>query len=235
MSTEDLLSKVEALRKQGFAPKAIARTLGMRPSEVVPLIRTVAERASVSAPQDDLSTCWINPGWSRGLTWQGHDDWRESKVEGGEGDTPGLALVLIARPYRYDQWSTVSFLVDCGCLGVKNAFGPRTLKSHELKQHVVAHFSAFDLPPYEISLELAQNVVLGAVAYAESLGFSPDPDFAACRAHLGVWNGSSPIRFGYKGKPFYFAGPHDDVSDIMNTLRRTTGGDFEFVAPLDLP
>jgi len=37
---------------------------------------------------------------------------------------------------------------------------------------------------------------------------------------------------GPDGKPFYMAGPDDDVEHIMNTLTRKCGhGNFEFVAP----
>lgn len=41
----------------------------------------------------------------------------------------------------------------------------------------------------ECPLEFAQHFVLGAAAWAESLGFAPHPDFADARPVLGLWQG----------------------------------------------
>jgi len=73
--------------------------------------------------------------------------------------------------------------------------------------------------------------VLGAVAYAERLGFSPHPDFEAARGHLGVLTDPCMFRFGRNGRPMYVAGPYDDHRAVIEALRRKLGpGGFAVAA-----
>ncbi|HSZ40195.1 MAG TPA: hypothetical protein VK817_09570 [Trebonia sp.] len=81
-------------------------------------------------------------------------------------------------------------------------------------------------------LDLARQVVFGAVDYARGLGFEPHADFAKCAAHLGEasWDGSCDITFGRAGKPTYLQEPHDNAIGIMSTLRENVGdGNFEYL------
>ena len=82
-------------------------------------------------------------------------------------------------------------------------------------------------------LDLAQQLLFGAVDYARGLGSEPAKDFARCAGHLGEWHGEFAIRFGRRGKPMYVAGPYDDVQRVLGTLERSVGrGNYDFVAGL---
>ncbi len=233
MNPADISPRVIELRARGLTPKEIAKTLGVRRSEIEPLIRAHAEKAS-SAMELRVLGCWTSPGWSSGLRWDGHPEWRdgaydEGREDGGsEAGLPRLASVLVARENRYGKVSVCGYLIDAHCLGVKDAIGPRIMDRVELRQFVSRYFSVYDGNPKEASLELAQALVLGALEFARGLGFEPHPDFEACRGHLGDWAGPSAIKFGFHGRPYFIPGPKDDVVAIRRTLERTVGrGNFE--------
>ena len=76
-----------------------------------------------------------------------------------------------------------------------------------------------------------------AVAYAKELGFRPDPDYRDAMPVLGDADPDAcdvQIPLGGKdGKPFFVAGPYDNVDQIMSKLTRKLGPDgFHFVFPL---
>ena len=79
-------------------------------------------------------------------------------------------------------------------------------------------------------LDLAQNLVHGAVEYARTLGFDPAPDCDATRDHFGPWSGQGAITFVRDGKPIFIQGPHDNTASIVSRLRRSVGPDnFEYL------
>ncbi len=203
--------------------------MGIRPAEATRLVRAVAARAQADAPEPALVGCWISPAWSTGLTIAGHPDWPRS--EGSESGIDGLVAVLVARRHRYDRVSVCGYLTDAYCLGVKNAMGPDTMDEIELRAFKGEFFSGYHDDPLEAPIELARDVVLGAVEYAHGLGFEPHPDFTPARAHLGPWTGPSAITFGKNGKPFYISGPYDNPDPVIRTLRNVVGeGNFDFLA-----
>ncbi len=198
---------------------------------MAPLIRAHAQ--SVAAREPSIAGCWISPGWSKGLTWEGHPEWRDASEDADDGDrgVPSLICVFVAREVRYTKVSVCGYLVDAQCLGVKNVLGPRVIERYELDALVRRYFQAYDEPPQVVPFDLVQELVLGAEAYARKLGFEPHPEFEACRAHLGTWTASSAIRFGWHGKPFFSQGPNDDARTVMRTLERSVGrGNFDFMA-----
>lgn len=232
MDDEALLASVRALRSKGFPPKGIARALSVRPAIVTPLLRQIAQEGAASAPESRVVECWVSPSWSDGLGIEGHPEWlhvdRRSERHGG------LAAVLVARDHRGHRVSVCGYLVDVYCLGVKDTLGPRVMHERDLTAFVQRYFEIFDAPPLAISLELAQHLVLGAVDYAQSLGFAPSPSLEATRGHLGAWSGSSAIRFGNQGKPFFIQGPRDDPRLVLRTLERSVGeGEFHFSVAFD--
>jgi hypothetical protein len=233
--TDDaLLAQVRLMRERGSSPKQIAKALGLRPAAVAPLVRQVAAIAqSHDDPADRiLLGCWISPGWSAGLgldeapaVWAALDP-----VGAGEPATGGLANVLVVRQERASRVTACGFLADVYCLGVKNAVGPVPMGSGAIEDFSRKFFSAFDDPPVAVPLDLAQAVVHGAVAYARTLGFEPHPDFDATVPYLGTPAGTSPIRFGRDGKPFYVSGPYDTPRVVVDTLEATVGaGNYHYM------
>lgn len=225
----ELAERVAELRGKGRTPKEIARALGLKPADVMPMIRAIGAQA----PRRELPVagCWVTGYWADNLGVRGHADWPGVSSPESEDGESGLAGVLVAR----DTGSTVSacgFLVDVFCLGVKNTNGPKSMDRRKLPDFVRVFFGAWSRrPPVPAPLDLARHIVFGAVDYARSLGLEPHPDFAKGAALLGDWEeGSSNITFGRDGKPLYVNGPRDDTYGIMAKLRQAVGdGNFDYL------
>src|SRR6266545_2858746 len=230
MDSEELLERVRVLRATGRSPKEIARALGLRPAQVAPLVRSIAAEDNAGAAERKLAGCWVSPGWSQGLTIEGHPGWPD--VDAADADASlGLVSVLVTRQERYGRVRLCGWLVDVYCLGVKDVVGPRVMDERRAAEFTRSYFAAYQAPPLAAPVELAQHLVLGAVAYARSLGFEPAPGFEATAGQLGPWAGPSAIGFGRHGKPFFVQGPHDNAAAILTTLERSVGRDnFHFVA-----
>ncbi|GAB2859515.1 helix-turn-helix domain-containing protein [Lentzea nigeriaca] len=229
MQSDERVERVRVLREQGHTPKEIARTLGIKPAEASRLVRAAAILTQAQAPEPPVVGCWISPNWSTGLSFGDHPDWPVD--EDPSAGTAGLVAVLVARRHRHDKVSVCGYLADVYCLGVKNALGPEIMDEPALRGFAREYFSGFDGNPIEAPIELARQLVFGALEYARGLGFDPHPDFAAAEGHLGPWTPPSTITFGRDGKPLYFSGPYDDPQPIIRTLERTVGaGNFDYVA-----
>ncbi len=229
MTDEELKLRVLALRAQGRSGKEIARALRVRPATVAALVRTIARREVVAAPEPAVVGCWVSPGWRAGLTVEGHPDWPDE--EGADSGAAGLVAVLVAREHRYGKVTVCGYLVDVYCLGVKDVVGPRAMHERELSGFVERYYEGYPSPPLAAPIDLARHLAWGAVEYARTLGFEPAHGFNATAAHLGPLTESSAIRFGRDGRPLYVQGPHDDAARILQTLEDSVGqGGFEFVA-----
>jgi hypothetical protein len=229
MTDRELLDEVRRLRVDGAAPKAIARALGVRPAVIAPLVRQVAAEApEPDAEEAELVGCWVSPGWSRELLVQWRDGWAD--VDVGPDGPGGVALVLVARVGRHDRVSVCGYLVDTFCLGVKNTIGPEQMRRCDLPSFVRMYFMAFPNQALRAGIDLARQLVHGAVAFAAGLGFDPHPDFATARGHLGELSEPCAITFGREGRPLYVAGPYDDPIAVMEKLSAAVGRDGFAVA-----
>ena len=200
----------------------------MRPAEVSAIIQANAARAAAASDTlPPLVDCFLSPGWSAGLGLEANAcAWRDFDPAPDRGR--GLMAVLVSRRGRYGKVSATGFLVDAYCLGVKDVFGPRNMEEQRYRELLPQFFAAFNGERVVAPIELAQNLVYGAVEYACQLGFQPSPDFAAAAPHLGGFAGPARITFGNHGRPNYVSGPHDDAERVVDTLRRTVGdGNFD--------
>jgi hypothetical protein len=158
-------------------------------------------------------------------------EWQES----------GIAPVVIARQQEEDQILFASYLVDLYCLGVKdvtiNANMPRKRFERSLPELCM-------LEPEAISVELAHEIVYGALEYAHKYGFEPHPDFTRLHADQvldppGAHARTHKVKFGQDGKPLFVAGPYDNerkVRHILQTLERTAGeGNFNYMVGFGNP
>jgi hypothetical protein len=233
MTSDDLKSRAQALRAAGNTPKQIARTLGITRSKALALIHSGGVNPR---PQRSITTekpligCWITRQWSNGLTIDNQPpDWID------DNDLPplvmgaGLPSVAVVREYSDNEVSVCGYLVDTYCQGVKNAVPPNMIDRRDLAGFLASFFSAYGGRPLPAPIELAQNLVLGAVDYAHTLGFDPHRDFHLAKPHLGQWQPPGQIRFGLNGKPYFQQGPYDNPTRVIRTLNRTVGpGNYGF-------
>lgn len=226
MDGRELLARVRILRAEGSTPKQVAGTLGLAPAEAARLVRRVAREDASSAPEPPVVGCWVSPGWSQGLTAPAH--WPGQDVADGPGH--GLVSVLVAREPRRGKVSVCGYLADVYCLGVKDVLGPKVLDVADLRAFVGSYFAAYDALPVVAPIEMARELVWGAVAYARDLGFEPHRDFDRVAGHLGSWEPTGVVRFGQEGMPYFVGGERDDASRILATLDGAVGaGNFHYL------
>jgi hypothetical protein len=99
-------------------------------------------------------------------------------------------------------------------LGLKNVFVTAPLEADQFEE-MKGSFS--NLQP--ISYEDARSLILGAIEYAQGIGFKPHADWKSAQF---VVEGGRPFEpkftFGKDGKPLYVQGPDDNVEKIMSQL-----------------
>ena len=225
MTDEELRRQVAELRAKGRSPKEIAQALGVRPSAVAALVRTLAGREAVVTHEPAVVGCWVSPGWRTGLGVAEDPDWPGGADGDGDDAQAGLVAVLVAREHRYDKVAVCGWLVDVYCMGVRDVLGPRAVAGRELPAFVERYFDGYPAPAVPAPIELARNLVWGAVEYARKLGFEPAPDFEPSTAHLGPLEGSGEITFGRNGRPTFVERPQDDAASVVRTLEAAVGKD----------
>ncbi len=147
-----------------------------------------------------------------------------------------IVQILVARRSGVGQVATGTFLVDLGCLGVKSAFASLFNSQREYEQKLRSQITSHQsMMPAD--LNLVAKIIREGIAYARELGFSPDPDYRDAMLVLGDADPDAcpdPIPLGGKdGKPFFIAGPYDDVDAIMTQLMRVCGPDgFHYIVAL---
>lgn len=221
-------AEILSLRASGFPPKAIARRLGLAPHVVAETVR--AEAAKRPQPAGPEPRCWVSAGWSGSVEAPPDRGWADAGGRPADPALPSLVQVAVFGPHRDPQklWFC-GYLLDVHCLGVKDAMGPRVIPKTTMGDLINRYFSAFSAPPVPAPVELARELVFGAVRYAGSLGFSPHPDFRRASCLLGEPPGEISLKFGWHGRPFYVSGPYDHPEAVLRTLRTTVGeGNFDF-------
>ena len=154
-------------------------------------------------------------------------------ADGNERKLHTICLIVRKQPSGY--FTLASFIVDRHCLGVKDAFANCNLQAIEIDDYIKRTSNHIGLVEM-VTPEYLHNMVYGALDYAESLGFSPHKDFKLAEYVLDpdlVDDGIDEFEFGLDGKPFYIAGPYDNVHKILATLNRTVGeGNYEYIHPM---
>lgn len=151
-----------------------------------------------------VRSAWINPAWR----------------------TEKLAAVHIVREAPHGALAVGAFLVDLGCLGVKDAY-VREVSPSDLVQ--LRHERVPCAP------ELGARIITEAQRYAESLGFVPSKDWIRARPLLRGIDASActeEVPLGRDGKPMYIAGPNDHAPAVLAHLERRLGPDgFHMLVP----
>jgi hypothetical protein len=140
-----------------------------------------------------------------------------------------IPTIVVARQSpRSGKIATAAFMVDLGCTGVKSAF-VRICKSPDDYARRLREPLLKDQEFATVELDLAAKIIAEGLAYAERLGFSPDPEYRQASLLLA---GADPdacaeeIPLGSDdGRPLYVPGPHDNVEQALATLTRAVGPD----------
>lgn len=148
----------------------------------------------------------------------------------------GLAHLFVSRIREDGSSDFAMFLVDLFCLGVKDAAFEADVSESYLKELVEER-----LPEdyrERIHPACAKKLIEGAIAYAESLGFTAHHDFRKARKVLnGIDAAACPreFTFGRDGRPCYVRGvddTEDRVDRICAILEARCGADgFDYEDP----
>lgn len=162
-----------------------------------------------------IHECLINPQWKE----------------------EGMASILISRKQPNGNLAFGVFMVDIFCLGLKNTFCNANVPLDEyentLKEKIYSLTSHIDC-----DVDLAHQIIYGAIDFARELGFEPQKDFKLSRyilEELSEKHNSTHLEFGKNGKPFYIAGPNDNADYVMRKLSEKTGdSNFNFTYPMGM-
>ncbi len=194
------------------------------------LARKAKKRKAQLAKKSDSAASWMLASISR---WPLHESYVSSLVF-----RIGLGTVVISRTLG-NRIAAGVFLVDMGCLGVKNAF-LSLCSSEEFKRLLDRLNKNGELKPAKA--EYARKLIESAVEYAAGLGFKPHRDYYKAKIVFGSIDASQchdTFTFGQHGKPFYFAGPHESPQrrlQIIDTLARRCGPEgFHYLVGIEDP
>lgn len=118
-------------------------------------------------------------------------------------------------------------MCDIFCLGVKDVLFETYANVDRLD--FLLNMQSQDM--VAIDYEIAREVILGSVKYAEEIGFSPHPTYNTAKYTVEydkpfTYNKDA---FGMGGQPFYVTGPNDDYKQVLATLERIAGkGNFDY-------
>jgi hypothetical protein len=157
-------------------------------------------------------------------------DWRK----------PGeIVQIAVVRESEEGYMAVGAFLVDLGCLGVKNALANIYPSKSDYKREYRSSLTGSQKIK-NCDLNLAAKVVREATEYAHSLGLKPHRDIRRALQIMGEADPDAceetvPLG-GEDGKPLFIAGPYDNVDRILKTLDRNVGpGEYNYIVPMGGP
>ena len=179
--------------------------------------RKTANQAQILSPENyirqksrnlPLGKCFITP------------DWEEQK----------MAQLIITREHVTGNVTACFYLVDLGCLGVKDTMYKFNVPYDEIEDHM-AFQKEQGAQLMEVPYELAHNIILASIEYAEVYGFKPHKDFTSITAHF-LEEDTDDIPLidipcgGENGKPLYVNTGFDSPASekqILARLEKTAG------------
>ena len=146
--------------------------------------------------------------------------------------TPGeIVQILIARRSPEGDVAAGTFIVDLGCLGVKDAFAT-LLSSQTAYERGLRERITSTQPMIAADLNLPAKIIREGIAYARQLGFSPHRDYYEPALLLADADPDAcpvDVPLGIDGKPYFINGPHDNVPKVLRQLTKAVGaGNFHF-------
>jgi hypothetical protein len=143
----------------------------------------------------------------------------------------GPAQLVVTRVSDDGAVASGVFVVDLGCLGVKDAGVLRHTSLRAWREQLgepLTRGQGFQ----PLDLNQAARIVRDGVAFARMLGFEPPANLAEAEALLAGADAEAapPVPLGRQGTPFFVSGPRDDARAIVAQLERAVGpGHFRVV------
>jgi hypothetical protein len=151
-------------------------------------------------------------------------------------DTTQLTQIVVAREQPNQGVVFGVYLLDRACLGLKNTFCNADFSLARYRQELVQKVASAT-PLEKCPPELAHQIIYQSIDYAAQFGFKPQKDFKLAQFVLeprGVLPEPYALTFGKNGKPFFVAGPYDNVQAILAKLEATAGPDnYVYVVPFN--
>jgi hypothetical protein len=150
----------------------------------------------------------------------------------------GIASLVVARTQPDNDIVFGRYLVDTFCVGLKDTFFGVNLELNQFHNDALPRLYSGE-PPMTISIELAHEIIHGAIEFAEAIGFRPHRLFQRTKNILDAEDThprSGIIEFGHLGKPTYIPAPSDNQRMVLNRLVQNVGiGNFNFVPSGPIP
>lgn len=160
--------------------------------------------------------CWVQPGWQR----------------------YGTASLVVARTEPTDEIVFARYLVDTFCLGLRHTFYGVNIDPSRFDNEILPRLFQGE-PPTSLNVEVAHEIVYGAIDFAEGIGFRPHRSFRQTQLVLDPPDAhprGGAIEFGYGGRPVYHPSRGDNERAVLNRLVQTVGkGNFTYVPVGDPP
>ncbi len=152
----------------------------------------------------------------------------------------GLAQMVIARRQPNGNILFGNYLVDYYCLGLKNTYCNADFTPAKYQRDVRDRvFRSSPGGAIECPVDLAHEIIYGAIEYAARFGFKPQRDFSLSQFILEPadrFERRHNVEFGRNGKPLFISGPHDDAQAIIRQLERTAGpGNYDYLVMIGPP
>lgn len=155
-------------------------------------------------------------------------DWQES----------GQAYVAVARLRDDGRVQLGALLLDCWCLGVRDAAFVDDYSEVEYREVLRDHLPDDLRQP--IHPACAKKLVEGAVEYAQQFGFAPHRDYKKARRAFGGVEARAcreTFTYGKDGKPLFVAGKDDRperVRRVLSMLEAHCGpGGYHYIWPTE--
>ena len=152
-------------------------------------------------------------------------------------DPKQLTQICVARQSPSGDIAVGSFLLDKACLGAKNGYGRIFTSKRQYKKELRNPLmKSQEMTTCDV--DMAAKIIDEAINYAQSIGFKPHKDTKQAFLVLGD---THPEKYadlevpvgGEDGKPFFVAGPYDDVNRITRILNRKVGeGNYLYIMPI---
>ncbi len=150
-------------------------------------------------------------------------------------DTVKMGQVLVSRKHTGGRISIAFYLVDMGCLGVKDSFYKLRMDEWEFEDFFSERRNMFR----ECSYEEAHNRVWGSIAWAEEAGIQPDKSFLLTQYMLEEDTEDMPLieyEYGHKGKHFLTCRSELEASRYLPLMRQNLGeGNYEYIIGIGDP